>query len=205
MSFAIPKLRYYKNLLRDRKEYCGYFIEHPTDRGSILLDYYPQPYAGKLINPAIEEIPACVHKDGYKQFMWHTHPNVVLSTNELGIKNPTITFPYPSGQDIKTVMKHREVQCSIIFTILGIWVIQCTDHPDAEDLQNPQKEKILLDWFKNLFHDFHYAVKGTTTITPEAHAEYLNIRREINDRFPYLTLKFYHWPKHDFLMFTNNV
>lgn len=95
----------FHKLLSNKTEICGNLILH----NNCLISDEKNEVIGYEIS---ESVGTCNHKT-YTKYIFHTHP---LHTKS-----------YPSREDIINVLKHNEIEYSIIFTRWGIWNIWCSE------------------------------------------------------------------------------
>jgi hypothetical protein len=111
--------------------------------------------------------------------IWHTHP-------------PTSKY-YPSVEDICKVLKHPDINVSIIFTIYGVWVYKCNTEERVHKIPEDLTQLI-----NGLGDDFYRETEKGRTYNIDAILNYIfrlkNLLIPINPTF---NINWYN--KHDFI------
>lgn len=95
-------LQVIKSLIVDQDvEICGFLLSiDDENRLQLYIDRYGEKLATR----------GTCKWSRYSKYMWHTHNRGLIA--------------YPSPEDILHVIRYREVEISLVFTIWGIWKIQ---------------------------------------------------------------------------------
>jgi hypothetical protein len=117
-TFIIPveTIKKFKELYDNKiVEFCC-FID--VDYSTNSLNYIPKCWEGEIveyksIDGTTKNRGSCVYytKDNkYPPFIFHTHPKQ--------------DYPWPSREDIFKLIKHHDINASIIYTNAGIWILR---------------------------------------------------------------------------------
>lgn len=154
VNIEIPnsEIEFAKSKLYDLYEYCGKYVT--DDISCIQKDYTCLLRRHEVNTGSSNKVgrPYCdiYNKDLYA-IVWHTHP-------------VTSKF-YPSTEDILMVKKIRngeKIKLSIIYTIIGIWVLVGMEDDDLNDTDIDKIKKNI-----NIINtDFYYSCYNGRSSTP---------------------------------------
>lgn len=144
------ELKLFKSFLILEKEVCGTF---EITTSGVLMPNNSNIGETVIYNNITREM--CISPNA--PYIWHTHPY--------------ISFSIPSVEDIIHVIKHLEIQSSIIITTWGIWEIYKVKNFDSSIVKN----KKMLDFFnKKIDEIIKYLITKTRIPRNERHNNYKN-------------------------------